>query len=219
MRLADIPKHESIGIVVRDGCEKMGVIDKASGNFTRTFRQTLRDRAPDVPNLQPLIHDDQFIISIVEDITLEWSKDFEDKSTLVKVYGLTPADIEKVFDRDFMDGNFNVKDIHRIIVLTMASYIQEKLLHNIWNQEIPLGYRQTPDGLWIERIEEAIPMIKAIFETFVKLKDFDDTADAINGKYRDILKQLNVYPLTGDKIEQILNDPVYIGKPVLRRDT
>lgn len=75
-----------------------------------------------------------------------------------------------------------------------------------WNKPVPLGYLKKPDK-WIEKKFDWGPVIKDVFDLFLRFRNFRTVKDAINKKYG-----LNK-PLTRHQVTQFLKNPVYAGKP------
>lgn len=75
-----------------------------------------------------------------------------------------------------------------------------------WNKPVPLGYLKKPDK-WIEKKFDWGPVIKDVFDLFLRFRNFRTVKDAINKKYG-----LNK-PLTHHQVTQLLKNPVYAGKP------
>lgn len=77
-----------------------------------------------------------------------------------------------------------------------------------WNLPVPVGYRKKND--WIEKIAEYDPVIKETFNYFMIVKNYGKVERYINKKYERILSR----PLSRRTIARMLQNPVYIGKPI-----
>jgi len=77
----------------------------------------------------------------------------------------------------------------------------------VWSLSVPLGYRRK--GKWIEKEVIWIPVIKDIFDLFLKLKNYKAVADIVNKKHCNPPDK----PLTRQQITRIVQNPVYMGKP------
>jgi DNA invertase Pin-like site-specific DNA recombinase len=72
----------------------------------------------------------------------------------------------------------------------------------------PIGYRKGKDG-WIEKELTWEPLIKRVYELYLKNANYKVAADIVNREFRAFLQK----PLTHQQIRQIICDPVYVGKP------
>jgi DNA invertase Pin-like site-specific DNA recombinase len=79
--------------------------------------------------------------------------------------------------------------------------------NRVWNLPVPLGYQKKKQ--WIEKKSRWDSVIKDIFDLFLRHKNYRLTADIANKLYSSILEK----PLTRQQIKQILENPVYMGKP------
>jgi DNA invertase Pin-like site-specific DNA recombinase len=77
-----------------------------------------------------------------------------------------------------------------------------------WNRPAPLGYRRREDG-WIEKEPGWDPLIKRVYELYLKNANYNATADTVNREFQALLQK----PLTHQQIRQIVCDPVCVGKP------
>jgi hypothetical protein len=76
-----------------------------------------------------------------------------------------------------------------------------------WNLPVPLGYLKKGD--WIEKILNWQLIITRIFSQFLIDENYSKVADKINQEFKDFLEK----PLTRQQIREILENPVYIGRP------
>jgi DNA invertase Pin-like site-specific DNA recombinase len=76
-----------------------------------------------------------------------------------------------------------------------------------WNKSIPLGYCR--DDSWIRKVQSYEPIIKDIFDMFLRFKTINSLIKFIHGKYGSMLSK----PITRDKVKRILTNPVYVGRP------
>ena len=79
--------------------------------------------------------------------------------------------------------------------------------HRRWNLEIPIGYQKK--RRWIEKVPGWDPLITQLFTLFVKYENYALVTNIINDKFSGFLRK----PLTRQQIRQILENPVYVGKP------
>jgi site-specific DNA recombinase len=77
-----------------------------------------------------------------------------------------------------------------------------------WNRPVPRGYRMREDG-WIEKEPDWGPLIKRVYELYLKNANYKTVADAVNREFQAFLQK----PLTHQQIRQVICDPVYVGKP------
>ena len=77
-----------------------------------------------------------------------------------------------------------------------------------WGSPVPKGYHKRKDG-WIEKEPSWDPLIKDVFDSFLRVGNYRAVRDIINKRYRDFLTN----PVTRHQIKQILHDPTYMGKP------
>lgn len=82
----------------------------------------------------------------------------------------------------------------------------ESFKKKCWNKPVPLGYLKKPDK-WIEKKFDWEPVIKDVFDLFLRFGNYRAVKDAVNKKYG-----LNK-PLTRHQVAQLLKNPVYVGKP------
>ena len=75
-----------------------------------------------------------------------------------------------------------------------------------WNLPVPKGYNKK--GEWIEKTPGWAPIIRDIFNSFLKLKNYQAVTSVVNRKHREFLKK----PSTRQQISRILQNPVYAGK-------
>lgn len=72
----------------------------------------------------------------------------------------------------------------------------------------PVGYRKSGDG-WIEKEPGWDPLIKRVYDLYLKNANYKAVADAVNREFQAFLQK----PLTHQQIRQVICDPVYVGKP------
>ena len=77
-----------------------------------------------------------------------------------------------------------------------------------WNRPVPLGYRRREDG-WIEKEPGWDPLIKRVYELYLKNANYKAVADTVNREFQALLQK----PMTHQQVRQIICDPVYVGKP------
>ena len=77
-----------------------------------------------------------------------------------------------------------------------------------WNRPVPLGYRRREDG-WIEKEPSWDPLIKRVYELYLKNANYKAVADTVNQEFQAPLQK----PMTHQQVRQIIHDPVYLGKP------
>lgn len=77
-----------------------------------------------------------------------------------------------------------------------------------WNKPIPLGYRRREDG-WIEKEPGWEPLIKRIYELYLKHTNYQAVRDIVSREFQALLQK----PLTHQQIRQIICDPAYAGRP------
>jgi len=76
-----------------------------------------------------------------------------------------------------------------------------------WNLSIPLGYRKKKQ--WIEKDPRWDRIIKDVFDLFLRYKSYLLVANVVNKLHGSFLEK----PLSRQQIRQILENPVYVGKP------
>lgn len=79
-----------------------------------------------------------------------------------------------------------------------------------WFHTIPLGYTEREDG-WIETDTEEIEVAEDLFDHFLKSESYSGTKRYLNEEYQDRLESR----LTRSQIKQLLQKPVYKGKPTI----
>jgi len=77
-----------------------------------------------------------------------------------------------------------------------------------WGRSVPKGYRKREDS-WIEKEAGWGPVIKDIFDFFLRKRNYQAVRKLIDKKYQDVLPT----PLTRHHITRILRDCVYAGRP------
>lgn len=77
-----------------------------------------------------------------------------------------------------------------------------------WNRLVPLGYRRREDS-WIEKEPGWDPLIKRVYELYLKNANYKAVADTVNQEFQALLQKL----MTHQQVQQIICDPVYVGKP------
>ena len=76
-----------------------------------------------------------------------------------------------------------------------------------WNLPIPMGYRKK--GRWIQKVSGWDLLIVQIFSLFVIHENYTSVTNKINEAFKDFLEK----PLTRQQVRQILENPVYVGRP------
>jgi DNA invertase Pin-like site-specific DNA recombinase len=76
-----------------------------------------------------------------------------------------------------------------------------------WNLKVPLGYKKKRQ--WIEKDPRWNRIIKDVFDLFLRYKSYILVANIVNRLHRSFLEK----PLTRQQVKQILENPVYVGKP------
>jgi len=83
----------------------------------------------------------------------------------------------------------------------------EAFKNRIWNLPVPLGYEKKKK--WIEKKPCWNSVIKDVFALFLRHKNYGLVAEIVNKLHNSVLEK----PLTRQQIKQILENPVYMGKP------
>jgi len=82
-------------------------------------------------------------------------------------------------------------------------------LEKSWNKSsVPLGYKKN-DQRWVTKLEEYDLMIKQIYTLFLEGQGYSRIRKRINSEYKNLLTE----PLKRGRIESVLSDSIYIGKP------
>ncbi len=84
--------------------------------------------------------------------------------------------------------------------------------HRRWNLDYPIGYQKKRH--WIEKTPGWDPVISQIFTLFIKYGNYALVTSIVNDQFRNFL----VTPLTRQQVRQILENPVYFGKPQFSGD-
>ena len=85
--------------------------------------------------------------------------------------------------------------------------IISKLQNGFWpRKDIPFGYRRDDSGR-LQIVEEHKQIVKQIFGSFCRKRNYSKVAHDINQRYEDIIS----FKLTDKKINKILTDKIYIG--------
>lgn len=91
--------------------------------------------------------------------------------------------------------------IHRFI---------EQRQWSTWFHTVPLGYKERDDG-WIAKDKDEVEIAKDLFNHFLESESYSVTTRYLNKTYQDYLES----PLTRSQIKQLLQKPVYKGKPTI----
>jgi DNA invertase Pin-like site-specific DNA recombinase len=83
----------------------------------------------------------------------------------------------------------------------------ETFRHRRWNLDIPKGFQKK--GRWIEKIPGWDAVISQIFKLFIKYENYALVTNIVNDQFKNFLEK----PLTRQQVRQILENPIYIGKP------
>ncbi|KXA91949.1 hypothetical protein AKJ63_00320 [candidate division MSBL1 archaeon SCGC-AAA259D18] len=76
------------------------------------------------------------------------------------------------------------------------------------HSHVPFGYRKGANG-WLETVSEKAEVVEAIFNEFIRFKNYTETARKINGDFEDVLGgKIERY-----KVKSVITNPVYVGRP------
>lgn len=119
-------------------------------------------------------------------------------------------------------NSYTSKNLSKLLEIILKAYTAEetnnkrievsidskkrKFKSKIWNKAVPLGYEKKR---WLEKIPAWGAIIKECYNYFVLTKRLAPVCRHINRKFSQFLPE----PVSRYRVNRILSDPVYVGKP------